>query len=446
MKPFRCRPARRFRGVVDLPGDKSIAHRSIIISAIAEGKTVIGNFPLNQDCLRTLNAFRALGIRITIKHPAAARSKAAEITVTGKGLTGLRRPGRQIFAGESGTTFRLMLGILAGQDFKSVLTASESLSHRPMSRVTIPLRMMGAAIKARIPASREATEEYPPVRIKGGNLKGITYRMPVASAQVKSAILLAGLFAQGRTCVIDPFNTRDHTERMLKLFKAGLKSLKNKTVIENGQELSSPGKIRIPGDISSAGFFIVPAIILPDSEVLIRGAGLNTTRTGLLKVLKRMGANLKFSGRPTGFEPCGDIIARSSSLKGTVVRRGEIPLLIDELPVLMVAACFARGKTVLEGVAELRIKETDRVRSMCRNLAGMGADIQVRRSAGRENIIIKGTKVLNGSRVMSYGDHRTAMSMVVAGLAAQGETLIDDISCISKSFPDFLRVFRPLIS
>jgi len=272
--------------------------------------------------------------------------------------------------------------------------------------------------------------------------------MPVASAQVKSAILLAGLYAKGNTQVIEPVKTRDHTERMLELFKASIKLKRNAIVIKGNQPLVSPGRITIPGDISSASFFLVLAAILPNSRLIIRNVGLNPSRNGVMRVLKRMGAKIKVSSLKSqvlGVEPLGDIIIKSSLLKGTVVKKEEIPSLIDELPILIVAACNARGITVFEGVGELRVKETDRIRSMSENLRKMGADIVVSKTGSSEKIIIKGVKQLKGVRVRSFGDHRTAMSMVVAGLNAQGKTYIDDIICINKSFPDFLNLLGVLI-
>ena len=316
-----------------------------------------------------------------------------------------------------------------------------------MLRVTAPLRMMGATIKAKINQNKESKiEEYPPLTIKGGYLKPITYRMPVASAQVKSAILLAGLYAKGKTCVIERVKTRDHTERMLRLFRADIKVNQNTIVIKGKKELVSPGRIFIPGDISSAVFFMVLGTILPNSRILIKDINLNPSRIGIIKVLKRMGADIQVLGNgAVGFEPIGDIIIKSSKLKSTIIKKEEIPSLIDELPILMVAACFAKGESVLEGVGELRIKETDRIRSMSENLKKMGADIRVLKTPKSEKIIIQGRRGLIGAAVKSFGDHRTAMSMVVAGLAAEGQTRIDNISCINKSFPNFLSLLKTII-
>jgi 3-phosphoshikimate 1-carboxyvinyltransferase len=300
---------------------------------------------------------------------------------------------------------------------------------------------MGAFINAQ-------REEHPPFRIKRSNLKSITYKMPVASAQVKSALLLAGLYADGKTIIIEPIRTRDHTERMLRLFKADVKVIGNKIVIKRRVRLSSPGEIFLPGDISSAAFFMVLASLIPGARITIKKVSLNPLRTGVIRVLKRMGADIKVtklqSHKVTGAEPIGDLTVRSSRLKGVRVKKAEIPSLIDELPVLMVAASFAKGKTVFEGVEELRVKETDRIRSMSVNLHKMGAHISLVKRGNVEKVVITGTKPLKAVAVSSFGDHRTAMSMIIAGLAAHGSTKIDDISCINKSFPDFIAKLNSL--
>ncbi|MBU2258473.1 MAG: 3-phosphoshikimate 1-carboxyvinyltransferase, partial [Candidatus Omnitrophica bacterium] len=431
-------------GEIFLPGDKSITHRALFLSAISRGKTSIENYSTSEDCLTTVEVLKQLGVKFKYK------SK-REIIAFGKGLDGLNKPGKDIFIKESGTTFRLLLGILAGQFFLSKVCAGKSLSKRPMSRVTQPLRLMGACISS---ANRRLTsavyhpaEEYPPITISSGGLKGIVYKMPVASAQVKSAILLAGLYASGLCKIVEPVKTRDHTERMLKLFKAGIKISGNNILLEGGRNLVSPEKIYIPGDISSASFFIVLASILPRSKLVIRNVGLNSTRCGMIKVLKRMGAEIKIKElrlKSKECEPVGDLIIKSSKLRGTLVTEKEIPSLIDELPVLMVAAAYANGKSIFRGVGELRVKETDRIRSMSENLRKMGADIEVHKSAKSIDIIIRGKGALKGAKVSSFNDHRTAMSLVVAGLHAEGRTVIDNISCISKSFPGFIAYIKKI--
>ncbi|MFA5411021.1 MAG: 3-phosphoshikimate 1-carboxyvinyltransferase [Candidatus Omnitrophota bacterium] len=440
MKPFLIKPASSLKGEILLPGDKSIAHRALILSAITAGSTEIDNFPANQDCLSTLKVFQKLGIKII-------KDKTAMVTVYGRGLRGLKKPAAPIFVGDSGTTLRITLGILSGQNFRVTLKAGRSLSQRPMLRVTRPLRMMGARINSKLTAHGSKLEEYPPITITGGRLKAISYKMPVASAQVKSAILLAGLYARGLTAVVEPIKTRDHTERMLKLFKAGLKLRENKIVIKGNRELTSPGRIYIPGDISSASFFLVAAAILADSELLVSNVSLNPSRLGIIKVLQRMGADIKVQSskaRLQSYEPMGDLLIKSSALRGVIIKRAEVPSLIDELPILMVAASLARGKTVFEGVEELRLKETDRIRSMSENLRKMGVKIQTVKADNCEKIIIKSAKQLIAAKVRSFGDHRTAMSMVVAGLKARGATFIDNITCIDKSFPGFLRALKNL--
>ncbi len=450
MKPFIAPgPILSLKGEISLLGDKSIAHRALILSALASGKTTIKNFPLNKDSLSTLKALRKLGINIK-KKKLEKPLGSSMVMVSGRGLYGLEKPKSSVFVGDSGTTMRLLLGVLAGQSFSATLTAGKSLSQRPMLRVTEPLRLMGAQIRAQEhKRTRAGGEEYPPIRIKGGNLKAITYKMPIASAQVKSAIILAGLYAKGKTRVIQPVLSRDHTERMLKLFKADLKTRQNIVTIEGGRELISPGEINIPADISSAAFFLVLAAIIENSRLIVRNVSLNPSRSGIIRVLKRMGADIKVTRsqghKVTSFEPMGDIVVKGSSLRGVTVKKEEIPSLIDELPILMVAASYAKGKTVLEGAGELRLKETDRIRSMSENLKKMGADIVISKAAGSENIVIRGVKQLKGARVKAFGDHRTAMSMVIAGLKASGKTTIDDTSCIDKSFPHFLSLLKSII-
>ncbi|MCX5705306.1 MAG: 3-phosphoshikimate 1-carboxyvinyltransferase [Candidatus Omnitrophica bacterium] len=433
MSGFVIRRVSGLKGSVSIPGDKSVAHRAVILGALSKGKTVIENFPFNEDCLSTVVVFKQLGISIN------KRSESV-IEVKGNGLYGLRKAVSPIFVGESGTTFRLMTGLLAGQGFKTELVAGKVLSGRPMLRVTRPLRLMGADIAG----CRRNQDEYPPLTIQGKVLHSITYRLPVASAQVKGAILLAGLYASGKTKVIEQMATRDHTERMMQLFKAKFSAKGNVVMVKGGGELVSPRKIYVPGDISSAAFFMVAAAIVPGSEITIKNITLNPSRMGIVKVLKRMGVKLTVKGKKvSGREPMGDIVVRSSILKATTISKDEVPSLIDEIPVLMVAAALAKGKTVFKEVGELRVKETDRIRSMTENLRKMGGKIIVLKAGDSESIEISGTG-LKGSIVKSFGDHRTAMSMIVAGLAAAGPVKIEDISCIKKSFPGFVRAITGL--
>ncbi len=336
-----------------------------------------------------------------------------------------------------------MLGVLSGQNFSSKLIAGPVLSKRPMLRVTEPLRKMGAVIKGRRLTADYRQDEYSPITIKGSRLKAITYKMPVASAQVKSAILLAGLYANGVTEIDEIVKARDHTERMLKLFGADIKVNGNKILLKGLRDLVSPGSINVPGDISSAAFFMVLGSIVTRAHLLLRRVSLNPSRMGIFHVLKRMGAYIKVIGRSQeNFEPAGDILVRNSSLKAAVVKKNEIPSLIDELPILMVAAACAKGTSIFYGAGELRVKETDRIKSMCENLSKMGVRITVSSS---HNIKIKGIKELVGAKVKSFGDHRTAMSMIVAGLCATGKTEIDNVNCIAKSFPEFIKILDSLV-
>lgn len=433
MKPFIIKDKFIPRGKIIFSGDKSIAHRALILSALSCGKTTLKNFPVHDDSLASLGALSALGVKIL--------RRAEEVLVFGKGKQGLKKPPKPVFAGNSGTTLRLLLGVLAGENFKTKICAGKYLSCRPMARVAVPLRLMGA----RITAKTRGIEEYAPLVVNGGNLKGIIYRLPVASAQVKSAILLAGLFAQGKTRLIEPIQTRDHTERMLKIFGADIIVKNNSVTLNPDKELISPGKIYIPGDISSAAFFIVLAAIIPGSRIIIERLSLNPSRSGMINILKRMGAKIKIiTDRPPSFEPMGSLEVEYSKLKKTAVQACEIPSLIDELPVLMVAACFAQGSTRIKGVGELRVKETDRINSMVKNLKNMGADIRVVKAGRREDIVIKGKDGLGGAKLRSFGDHRTAMSMIIAAQAAKGVSRIDDVNCINKSFPGFLEMLRGL--
>jgi 3-phosphoshikimate 1-carboxyvinyltransferase len=434
------------QGQIRLPPDKSISHRLALIASISRGKTIIRNFSLSQDCLRTLKVLKDLGVKARLRRAGEESNSEASLTIWGKGLYGLSPSSTSLYLGESGTTMRLLLGILAGQRFKCVLRAAPSLNRRPMKRVTAPLRLMGARIIARkvwIDKSRD--EEYPPLVIEGGQLKSIGYKLPIASAQVKSAILMAGLYAKGWTSVEEPNPTRDHTERILKAFGARLEVKEKICKIKGRAELSSPGEIEVPGDFSSASFFIVAATIIPHSCVIVRLVGLNPRRSGLLDALRRMGAKIKIlnltkSNTNCG-EPIADILVESSRLQAIEIKHKEIPRLIDELPILMVAASKAKGATRIRGASELRVKETDRINSMYTNLRKMKADICVRGS----DIVIRGRRFLEGGEVSGFGDHRTAMSMIVAGLCARGKTKVTGIECIDKSFPGFLFTLKQIL-
>ncbi len=433
MAEIKVNTAKKIQGVIEMPGDKSISQRAIMIGSIAEGITKAGNFLMGDDCLLTINAFREMGV--DIKEIPNPKFQIPNVMIEGKGLRGLKKPGKELYLGNSGTTMRIILGILAGQDFECSVTGDESLSKRPMKRVAEPLEMMGAKINPKSKIQNPKSQDiYPPLTIKGRYpLKSIKYKLPIASAQVKSAILLAGLYGDGQTEIEEPLKSRDHTERMLKEFGADIKTEGLKMSIRNSK-LKSKSDIFIPGDISSAAFFIVAALILKSSEITIKNLGVNPTRTGIIDVLKKMGAKIEIANlREDGFEPMADITVKAGGLDGIDIGPEIIPRVIDELPAIMVAAVFSKGLTTIKGAGELRVKETDRILSMVTNLKNMGADIQ----AKDDNIMIKGTGSLKGCRVDSFGDHRTAMSMVVAGLKAEGETVVLNTGCIDKSFPRF---------
>ena len=410
-----------------MPGDKSISHRAIFLGSLAQGGTEINNLSAGDDCQRSIKAFRDLGIRID-------NSGGDSLEINGRGLSGLEESNQTLDLGNSGTTARLLLGVLAGQNFCSVLTGDKSLQKRPMGRVTVPLKMMGAEI-----VGREKGNLLPLV-IKGGKIRSIDYRSPIASAQVKSAILLAGLYAEGETWVEEPAKSRDHTERMLSFFGAEVK-IKGRRIGLRGKPDLRGKKLSIPGDISSAAFFLVAAGLIPASFLKIEGVGLNPTRMGIIDALQRMGMNMDVEITSGNFEPRGNITVNSSKLKGITLEGKIIPRLIDEIPILMVAATQAEGRTVFEGIGELRLKETDRIHSMAANLRKMGASLEEE----KERLIVVGPSPLRGATVESFGDHRTAMSMIVAGLIARGESTVLSTDCIKTSTPSFWKKLNSLI-
>lgn len=425
-RSIAIKPAKRsIRGEITVPGDKSISHRAVMIGSIAEGTTRAQNFLNAEDCLATIEAFKKMGVEI--------RYEADTVTVKGAGLKGLKKPPEALYLGNSGTTMRLLLGILAGQNFECVLSGDDSLSKRPMKRIIDPLRRMGAVINGRDDAN------LAPLAIRGGKLRGIDYISPVSSAQVKSSLLFAGLYAEGRTSVTEPYKSRDHTERMLKLFGACLSIDKLKVAIEKSAPLKGR-EIKIPGDISSAAFFIAAALLVEDSELLIRNVGYNQTRTGVIDIFQRMGGKIEIRNVRDEWEPVSDLIVRSSRLKAVTIEKSEIPRSIDELPIIMAAACFAEGRTVIEGASELRVKETDRINSMQYNLRKMGADI----SSEGDKVIIAGTGPLAGAELESFGDHRTAMAASIAALTCSEESIIDDIGCVDTSFPQFFNILKSI--
>ncbi len=420
------------QGEITPPPDKSISHRAIIISSLANGKTTIKNLSLCADCLRTLNAFKSMGVAIN-------KSKGA-FSVQGKGLNGLRRPQSKLYLGNSGTSMRLILGVLAGQSFSCKLWGDRSLSQRPMNRVIKPLSLMGAKIQGKDKG------EFAPLTIQGRILKAISYTTPIASAQVKSAVLLAGLYAEGTTKVSEPAKSRDHTERMLNKFGAQIHQQGLSVSVTGKPSLVGKG-IDIPGDISSASFFLAGACISKDSLITIKSVGLNPTRIALLTILKQMGAAISWKYRNSrmtkkGFfdEATGEITASYSQLKGVAINPEQIPALIDELPVLMVAATQAEGQTTIRGAGDLRVKETDRIAAMVANLTKMGANI----TTDHDDIIIRGPSRLKGNLVQSFNDHRTAMSMAIAAVVAKGRTTIKNVDCVDISFPGFFNSFSNL--
>ena len=417
--------SRGLKGEIRVPGDKSITHRAVILGSIAQGTTVVRGFLPAQDCLRTMEAFKRMGIKI---------GKDTDLVrIEGRGLRGLSQPADVLDLGNSGTSLRLLTGLLAGQRFFSVLTGDDSLRRRPMRRLVEPLRQMGAEIYGRTAGTPEI---YPPVAVLGRPLKGIAYSLPVASAQVKSALLLAGLCAEGPTAVTEPAASRDHTERMFRLFGADL-SIHETTVRLSPPRRLEPCEVHVPGDLSSAAFFVVAALVLPSSELVIRDVGLNPTRIGVLEILSQMGGAVRIENRrEISGEPVADLVVRSSSLKGIAIPPEWVPRTIDEFPILSVAAAFASGETVIRGAGELRVKESDRIAAMARELAKLGARVEEL----PDGLIIHGGTPLKGTTLSSHGDHRVAMALAVAGLAASGETVISDTACIGTSFPGFERV------
>lgn len=420
-------------GELTVPGDKSISHRAVMFGSLAKGTTKITHFLEGADCLSTISCFRKMGIDI--------ENNSGEILVHGKGLHGLSAPVDILDVGNSGTTTRLISGILAGQNFVSELTGDDSIQSRPMKRIMTPLLSMGADI-----ASIKGNNCVP-LRITGHPLKAIHYDSPVASAQVKSCVLLAGLYANGKTSVTEPALSRDHTERMLRSFGANIVSDKNTCTITPPETLHGQ-HIEVPGDISSAAFFIVAALITPNSEIIINNVGINDTRAGILKVCQDMGANITLlNAREEGGEPVADLLVKTSSLRGTIVEGDIIPALIDELPVIALMACFAKGQTIIKDAHELRVKESDRIAIMTENLGAMGADIIDTEDGfiinSRSNNTIP---TLYGTNINCSMDHRIAMTFAVAGLNADGETIITDSDCVDVSYPGFFTQLEQLFS
>lgn len=416
----------RLRGKVTIPGDKSISHRAVMFGSLAEGTTEVTGFLRGADCLSTIDCFRRLGITVEDKNE--------RILIHGRGLHGLSAPEQLLDAGNSGTTTRLISGILSGQNFETTLTGDASIQKRPMGRIMEPLSQMGASIES-IRGNGCA-----PLRIQGRSLHGIHYTTKVASAQVKSAILLAGLYADAPTSVTEPALSRNHSELMLHFFGADVRTEGTTATIQPEPELTGQ-KVNVPGDISSAAYFIAAGCISPDSEILIRNVGINPTRDGILKVCRLMNADVTLlNENADSGEPTADLLVRTSSLKGCTIEGDLIPTLIDELPILAVMACFAEGTTLIRDAAELKVKESDRIAVMTENLTAMGAHV----TATEDGMIIEGGYPLHGAVIDSHLDHRIAMSFAIAALNADGETRIQGADCVTISYPAFYKDLEKL--
>jgi len=417
-------PARRISGGLRLPGDKSISHRYALLGAIAEGETAIRNYAPGADCASTLRCLRQLGVQISTRKAAEAQSE--EVVIAGCGLQGLHGSQEALDAGNSGSTIRMLTGLLAGHSFRSVITGDESLRRRPMKRIIEPLTRMGAAISAR-------DGNFPPLEIEGARLKGVEYSLPVASAQVKSCVLLAGLLANGKTRVTEPLQTRDHTEIALAQFGAEVERGRRSTTVCGGKPLQGQ-KVTVPGDLSSAAFFLCAALLFPDSDLYLQDVGLNPTRTALLDFLSGMGAQIKLLNLgETAGELVGDIHVTGGALRGGEIDGELAAALIDEIPVLAVLGTQTQDGLVVRGAEELRVKESDRIATVAENLERMGAELEV----FPDGLAIAGKQPLTGTEIESYGDHRIVMAFAVAALAAKGETRIKNSDAATVSFPTF---------
>lgn len=409
----------RLRGEVTVPGDKSISHRAVMFGALADGTTEVSNFLNGADCLSTIDCFRRLGISIEEQN--------GRVLIYGKGLHGLSKSASGLDTGNSGTTTRLISGILAGQNFETTLNGDASIQTRPMNRIIQPLTRMGADITS-IRGNGCA-----PLRIVGKPLKGIHYQSPVASAQVKSSILLAGLYADAPTSVTEPYLSRNHSEIMLNLFGGNVTSLGTTATIQPNPHLTGQ-KVHVPGDISSAAYFLAAGLVVPDSEILIKHVGINPTRDGILRVFREMGGSITLLNENQGNgEPTADLLVKAGSLHGITIGGSIIPTLIDEIPIIAVLACFAEGTTIIQDAQELKVKESNRIDVMVKNLSAMGAHIH----ATDDGMIIEGGHPLHGAQIDSRLDHRIAMSFAIAALSADGETEILGADCVKISYPEF---------
>jgi 3-phosphoshikimate 1-carboxyvinyltransferase len=416
---LRIERAPFFRGRFTLPGDKSISHRAALLGAMAQGETRIRNYSSAADCASTLACLRGLGVPI--------RQDGTSVTIAGGGLDSWRPPAAVLDAGNSGSTIRMLAGALAGRAFRSVLTGDESLRRRPLERVAAPLRAMGATVLT--------TDGRPPLTIEGGRLRGVSHELPVASAQVKTAVLLAGLQAEGTTTVREPAPSRDHTERMLPLFGVSVRRAGLTASVQGDARLRGADLV-VPGDASSAAFLVVAALVLPGSEVRLDGVLLSPTRTAFVEVLRAMGGRVEAQLDSADPEPVGSIVASSSKLAGTSVDPALVPSLIDEVPALAAAAAFAEGPLTIRGAAELRLKESDRISALAEGLLALGARVREL----PDGLVIEAGAGLRGARLRSHGDHRIAMALTVAALAAEGPSEIEDADCVGVSFPEFFAV------
>ncbi len=428
MTSTTIQPATSVRGEIVVPGDKSISHRSIMLGAIANGDTTVRGFLRGEDNMSTMHAFRAMGVDI--------RDDGETIRIVGRGLHGLTEPGDVLDCGNSGTTIRLITGLLAGQSFFSVVTGDQYLRKRPMKRIVEPLSRMGARIAGRNNGT------LAPLAITGGSLKGIDYVSPVSSAQIKSSLMLAGLYAEGETTVSEPSLSRDHSERMFRLFGASVVRNEQGVTVSGGVELTAQ-EVTVPGDISSAAFFMVAALITPNSELLIKNVGVNPSRTGVIDILQAMGGDIKLvDERELSGEPVADILVRSSRLKGISISGSVVPRAIDEFPAICIAAARAEGVTDIRDARELRVKETDRITAMAGNLVKMGIMV----TETDDGMDITGSDRLTGGTFDSSGDHRIAMSMSVAALVASSAITVTDIGCVATSFPTFFPLLEKVAS
>ncbi|BAK17132.1 5-enolpyruvylshikimate-3-phosphate synthase [Solibacillus silvestris StLB046] len=407
------------RGDITVPGDKSVSHRSVMFGSIAEGKTTVSGFLLGEDCLRTIDCFQKLGVDIEVN--------GTDVTINSPGIDGWTEPKEVLYTGNSGTTTRLMLGLLSGTKLHTIMTGDASIGKRPMRRVADPLRLMGAQIAGR------DNGQYTPLAIQGGPLKAIDYKMPVASAQVKSAILLAGIRAEGTTVVREEETSRDHTERMLRQFGATVTVEDGVVSLQGGQTLTGT-HVNVPGDISSAAFFLVAGAIAKNSKIVLKNVGVNETRDGILEVLQKMGAKMTVAiDDENAAEPTATITIETSDLKGTTVEGAIIPRLIDEIPIIALLATQAAGKTIIKDAEELKVKETNRIDAVVNELKKLGANIE----ATDDGMVIEGPTPLHGGSLRTYGDHRIGMMGAIAALIADGEVELDDADCIAVSYPTF---------